>query len=155
MAWAKRRADLQYGEQRRSVGARPYRSDFGYKIFAPPVATARLEINRSAGMAAMQAVGIDIPPYTTINSLEDAEAFARKSYGAWVFKPMRDEDDKSLTYVSHSPAGLVGWLRRQIKAGEKLEGRRCPRAPGGDRRLGLDREVLFAMSGMCVSSTNH
>jgi phosphoribosylamine-glycine ligase len=51
-------------------------------------------------MEAMQAVGIDIPPYMTFTSLDDAEAFARKSDRAWVFKPMGDEDDKSLTDVS-------------------------------------------------------
>ena len=75
------------------------------------MASARLEINRAAGMEAMQAVGIDIPPYTTFNSLEGAEAFARKSDRAWVFKPMGVEEDKSLTYVSKDrsiwPAGCA------------------------------------------------
>lgn len=96
--------------------------ELGYKIFAPTVKSAELEINRSAGMKAMQAVGIDIPPYETFNSLEDAEKFARKSDRAWVFKPMGDEQKKALTYVSHDPADLVGWLRRQIKSGTQLKG---------------------------------
>jgi hypothetical protein len=77
----------------------------------------------AAGMEAMQAVGIDIPPYMTFNSLEDAETFARKSDRAWVFKPMGDEDDKSLTDVSKDSADIVGWLSRQIKLGKKLKGR--------------------------------
>lgn len=96
--------------------------DFGFKVFGPTVASARLEINRSLGMDAMKAVGIDVPPYHTFDSLEAAEAFARKSSDSWVFKPMGDEDDKSLTYVSHDPADLVGWLRRQMLAGKKLKG---------------------------------
>lgn len=99
-----------------------FRTDFGYKIFAPTVASARLEINRAAGMEAMQAVGVDVPPYQTFNSLQDAEAFARKSDRAWVFKPLGSEDDKSLTYVSRDPADLTGWLRRQIAAGKVLKG---------------------------------
>ncbi len=96
--------------------------EFGYKIFAPTVKSAELEINRSTGMSAMQSVGIDIPPYQTFSSLEEAEKFARKSDRAWVFKPMGDEPDKALTYVASDPAELVGWIRRQIKAGKKLKG---------------------------------
>lgn len=122
MAWAKDGVILNTANNRYLWELDRYRSDFGYKIFAPTVASARLEIDRSAGMEAMQAVGIDIPPYCTFNSLEEAEAFARKSDRAWVHKPMGDEDDKSLTYVSRDPADMVGWLRRQIKAGKKLKG---------------------------------
>jgi phosphoribosylamine--glycine ligase len=98
--------------------------DFGFKnIFGPTVASSRLEIQRSAGMEAMQAVGVAVPPYETFDSLEATEAFARKSDRAWVFKPMGDEEDKSLTYVSKDPADLVAWLRRQMKLGKKLAGK--------------------------------
>ncbi len=97
--------------------------EMGYKIFGPTAASARLEIERSAGMDAMQAAGITVPPYQTFDNLEMAEAFARKSDRAWVFKPMGDESDKSLTYVARDPADLTGWLRRQIKGGKKLKGR--------------------------------
>lgn len=96
--------------------------EHGYKVFGPSAASARLEIERSAGMDAMQAVGIEVPPYQTFDSLEAAEAFARKSDRAWVHKPMGDEGDKSLTYVSRDPADMVGWLRRQIGLGKKLKG---------------------------------
>lgn len=97
--------------------------DFGFKIFGPTPASARLEIDRSAGMELLQAHGIDMPPYETFDSLEEAEKFARKSDRAWVAKPMGDEADKSLTYVSSDPADLVGWLRRQIAGGKKLKGK--------------------------------
>jgi phosphoribosylamine--glycine ligase len=99
-----------------------YRADFGYKVFGPTVQSARLEINRSAGMAAFKAIGVDMPAYQTFNSLEDAEAFARKTDRAWVVKPAGDNDDKSLTYVSRDPADLVGWLRRQIRSGKPITG---------------------------------
>jgi phosphoribosylamine--glycine ligase len=97
--------------------------EHGYKIFGPTVASARLEIERSAGMEAMKSVGINVPPYQTFDSLEDAETFARKSDRAWVHKPLGDEADKSLTYVSRDQADMVGWLRRQIVLGKKLKGK--------------------------------
>jgi phosphoribosylamine---glycine ligase len=96
--------------------------EMGYRVFGPTVASARLEVERSAGMDAMQAAGIELPPYTLFNSLEDAEKFARKSDRAWVHKPTGDEGDKSLTYVSRDPADMVGWLRRQIARGKTLKG---------------------------------
>lgn len=99
--------------------------DFGFEksIFAPTPASARLEIERSAGMDVMKAIGADLPFYETFDSLQDAEAFARKSDRAWCFKPCGDEDDKSLTYLSKDPADLVGWLQRQMKKGKKLKGK--------------------------------
>src|SRR5713101_1668827 len=52
--------------------------DHGYKIFAPTVASARLEIDRGAGMDAMRAAGIDVPPYQEFDSLQAAYRFARR-----------------------------------------------------------------------------
>ena len=124
MGWAKDGLILLTSNSRYLWELDRFRTDFGYSnIFAPTVASARLEIQRSAGMEAMQAVGIDVPPYDTFDSLEAAEAFARKSDRAWVFKPMGDEEDKALTFVSHDPADLVGWLQRQMRLGKKLKGK--------------------------------
>lgn len=97
--------------------------EYGYPIFAPTVASAKLEIDRLAGMRAAEAAGLDVPEYHLFSSLEEAEAFARKSSDAWCFKPAGDEDNKALTYVAHDPADLVGWLRRQIASGKKF--RQC------------------------------
>jgi phosphoribosylamine--glycine ligase len=96
--------------------------DLGYKIFGPTVKSAELEIKRSVGMEAMKAAGIEIPPYHEFKSLEDAEKFARKSDDCWVFKPMGDESDKSLTFVSCDPAQMVGWIRQKIERGMVLKG---------------------------------
>lgn len=96
--------------------------DLGYKIFGPTAQSAKLEINRAFGMEAMQKAGIEVPPYKTFDSLKSAEAFARKSDLAWVFKTMGDEEDKSLSYVSKDPADLVGWLERKQAQGTKLKG---------------------------------
>jgi phosphoribosylamine---glycine ligase len=97
--------------------------DLGYKIFGPTVASAKLEIDRQAFMALVETAGIEVPHYEMFNSFNDAEKFARKSDKAYVFKPLGDEADKSLTYVASDPADMVGWLQRQIKAGKVLKGR--------------------------------
>jgi len=96
--------------------------EFGFHIFAPTVASAKLEIERGVGLEAMKAVGIDVPPYQEFASLEDAERFARKSSDCWVFKVLGDEDNKALSYASDSPADLTGWLRQKIASGMKLKG---------------------------------
>lgn len=123
MAWAKDGLIFVTANNRYIWDMDRYR-EFGYKnIFAPTVASARLEIDRTAGMEAMRAIGIEVPPFETFDSLEAADAFVRKSDRAWVHKPLGDEDDKSLTYVSHDPADMSGWLRRQIGLGKKLKGK--------------------------------
>lgn len=97
--------------------------EFGFDIFGPTVASAKLEIDRGEGMRAMQAAGIDLPPYEEFDSLEAARDFSWKTDRAWVFKPLGDESDKSMTYVAHDPADLAGWLDQQIDAGKKLKGK--------------------------------
>lgn len=123
MAWAKDGLIFVTGNSRYIWELDRYRQDFGYKIFGPTVASARLEIERSAGMEAMAAIGVNVPPYETFTSLEDADAFVRKSDVAWVHKPLGSEEQKNLTYVSRDPADMSGWLRRQIALGYKLKGR--------------------------------
>ena len=97
--------------------------EMGYKVFGPTEASAKLEVQRGIGQEAMQAAGIDVPPFQMFDSLQDAEKFARKSDRAWVHKPTGDEEDKSLTYVSRDPADLVGWLQRKQKSGKPLKGK--------------------------------
>lgn len=94
--------------------------ELGFGIFGPTVQSAALEIDRAKGMEAMRACGIDLPHYETFDSLAAAEKFARKADQAYVFKPLGSEDDKSTTYVSDSPADMVGWLQRQQARGKKV-----------------------------------
>lgn len=95
--------------------------EFGYPVFGPTFQSARLEIDRMHGMKVAAAAGIAVPEYHVFGSLEETEAFARKSDQAWVFKPGGDEENKALTYVSSDPADMVGWLRRQIAAGKSMK----------------------------------
>lgn len=123
MPWAREGLVFMTGNSRYLTELDRFR-EMGYRnIWGPTAASAKLEINRSAGMEAMAAAGIDVPPFQMFDSLEAAEAFAKKSDEPWVFKPAGDSDDKSLTMVSRDPADLVGWLQRQIKAGKQLKGK--------------------------------
>jgi phosphoribosylamine---glycine ligase len=95
--------------------------DHGFKIFAPTVKSAELEIKRDKGMDVMRSLGFDLPAFTMFDSLEDAEKFARKSDISYCFKSQGDEGNKDMTYVSCDPADMVGWLRDKINRGMVLK----------------------------------
>lgn len=95
---------------------------FGYPIFSPTKASAKLEIDRSLGMEVMKTHGMNIPVYHEFKSLNEALSFARKADQAYVFKTLGDESDKSLTFVPKDPAQLVGWIEKKIKSGMRLKG---------------------------------
>lgn len=84
----------------------------GYPVFAPSPASAKLEISRKDGMKLLESVGIECAPYETFKSIKDAERHVLKTEERYVFKTLGDNEDKSLTYVSKSPADLVAWMRR-------------------------------------------
>ena len=120
MPWAKDGLIFMTANNRYLTEIDRYRADFGYKVFGPTAASARLEIDRKAGMEAFRSIGVELPPYQEVNSYEEAETLARKSDKVFVFKPTGDSDDKASTYASSSPADMVGWLQRRIAAGKKL-----------------------------------
>lgn len=95
----------------------------GMKVFGPTVASADLEINRAEGMALFQAAGIEVPPHKEFSSLDDAEAHVKKTEERYVFKTLGSEDDKSLSYVSKSPADMIARLQRWKKMGMSLKGK--------------------------------
>lgn len=87
----------------------------GMKVFGPSAASAELEIKRSHGMKAFEDAGIPVPKYQEFKSLSDAEAHVRKTERRFVFKTLGDNEDKSLSYVSKSPADMVARLQRWQK----------------------------------------
>lgn len=91
-------------------------------VFGPSVASAKLEIDRAAGMEFLEDHEIEVPPFETFDSLEEAESHVRKTEKRYVFKPLGDEDDKSLSYCSKSPADMIARLQRWQKLGMKLKG---------------------------------
>lgn len=94
----------------------------GWNIFGPTEQSARLEIDRKAGMEAMEAAGLDLPHYECLDTLEAAKAFAAKADQPYVFKTLGSDDDKSLTFVAESPEEMVAWIERKQKGGLKLTG---------------------------------
>lgn len=89
----------------------------GVPVFAPSVASAKLEIDRKAGMEFMEKIGIEVAPYVTVKSIDEAIKTVKKTEERYVIKTLGDCEDKSLTYVSKSPADMVETLNRW-----KLEG---------------------------------
>lgn len=91
-------------------------------VFGPSVKSAKLEIDRAAGMKFLEDHGIECPPYQTFKTLKEAENHVRKTEQRYVFKPLGDEDDKSLSYCSKSPADLIARLQRWQELGMALKG---------------------------------
>lgn len=84
----------------------------GFPVFAPSPKSTKLEIDRKTGMALLEKVGIECVPYQTFKTMADAEKHVRKTEERYVFKTLGDNEDKSLTYVSKSPADLIAWIKR-------------------------------------------
>lgn len=84
----------------------------GVKVFGPSYESARLEIERGKGMKFLEEHGIEVPSYKTFKSLDEAEAHVRKTEERFVFKTLGDNEDKSLSYVSKSPADMIARIQR-------------------------------------------
>lgn len=84
----------------------------GAKVYGPTVASARLEIERAAGMKFLEKHGIEVPEYKTFPTLAAAEAHVRKTQERYVFKTLGSVEDKSLSYVGKSPADMIARLER-------------------------------------------
>jgi phosphoribosylamine---glycine ligase len=87
----------------------------GKAVFAPSVEAAQLEIDRGKGMAFFESCGIEVPEFTEFKSLEEAEKHVWDTEERFVFKTMGDEEDKSLSYCSKSPADMIARLQRWQK----------------------------------------
>jgi phosphoribosylamine--glycine ligase len=94
----------------------------GKKYFGPSVASANLEIKRGEGMKFLEAHGIECPPFRTFKNLAEAEKFCLKSDYRWVFKTLGDNEDKSLSYCSKSPADMISKLRKWQELGMNPKG---------------------------------
>lgn len=83
----------------------------GMKVFGATVKSAELEIDRAKGMKFFEQNGIPVPKYQQFNSFAEAEAHVLKTGERFVFKTMGDSADKSLSYVSKSPADMIARLQ--------------------------------------------
>lgn len=90
----------------------------GVMVYAPSEKSAELEINRKAGMEFLKKHGIEVAPYKTFKTLEDAKRHVEKTEERFVFKTMGDNEDKSLSYCAKSPADMIErinhWIDRKM-----------------------------------------
>jgi phosphoribosylamine---glycine ligase len=96
--------------------------DKNYPVFGPSKASSDLEIKRVKGMQFLEEHGIKCPPYEQFKTLQEAEKFVWKNGGRWVFKTLGDNEDKSLSYCSKSPADMISRLRRWADLGMNPKG---------------------------------
>jgi phosphoribosylamine--glycine ligase len=94
----------------------------GYPYFGPSVASQNLEIKRGEGMDFLRKNGVDVPRFETFKNLKEAESFVWKNEKRWVFKTLGDNEDKSLSYCSKSPADMISRLQRWQKMGMNPKG---------------------------------
>lgn len=94
----------------------------GFPVFGPTTESAKLEIFRKTGMELLKKVGIDVVPYQTFNTMEEAAKHVEKTGQRFVFKTMGDNEDKSLTYVSKSAADMITWMEARIRQNQKPKG---------------------------------
>jgi len=121
MNWAKSGLVVTTGNVKLTRELDRYRQ-YGFPIFAPTHASAQLEINRKTGMDLMSKHGLNIAPFKMFDSLKAAIDHVVKTDERYVFKTMGDEEDKSLSYVCHSPEDMIGWLEKRIEEGFKPKG---------------------------------
>lgn len=89
----------------------------GWPVIAPSPAAAAWEINRTIGQQVLKKAGIPIIEGKTFHDYDLAEAYVKREMERFVSKPCGDEEDKSLSYVSKSPADMIFMLERWKKLG--------------------------------------
>lgn len=89
----------------------------GIRIYGPSAKSAELEIKRALGMKVFADAGIECPPWKQFKDLDEAGAHVRKTNQRYVFKTLGDEEDKSLSYVSKTPADMIARLERWKRLG--------------------------------------
>jgi len=122
MPWARQGLIVNLFNDRKITAALDRYRAAGYPVFGPSVKSAKLEWERGEGMKLFEKAGMEVPAYHSFTSLQEALKFARKAQDPLVFKPLGDEEDKSLSFVPSDPAELVGWLEVKIRRGTKMKG---------------------------------
>lgn len=94
----------------------------GYPIFGCNKEAGEWELDREKGQQILDDCGIDTLPCETFTNYDDAIQYVLENNETYVSKPWGGNPDKSLSYVSRSPADMVFKLQRWKKEG-KLKGR--------------------------------
>jgi phosphoribosylamine-glycine ligase len=94
----------------------------GFPVFGPTPESAKLEISRGDGMRLLEKHGIEVPPYKTFKTIQEAKKHVEKTEERFVFKTLGDNEDKALSYVGKSPADLIAWMDRLVETGNQPKG---------------------------------
>jgi len=87
----------------------------GYPVFGPSPAAAALELDRTAGQAAIKEAGMNVIPSKEFRDHDAAIAYVKKHADrCFVSKPNND-DNKAMSYVATDAADLVYMLERWKK----------------------------------------
>lgn len=98
-----------------------WRKREGVKVVGATADAAAWELNRTLGQQVMKKAGIDVLPFKEFRHYDDAINHVRRQMKRFVSKPLGDEPDKALSYVSKSPEDMTYMLQRWKKA-QKLKG---------------------------------
>jgi phosphoribosylamine---glycine ligase len=102
----------------------------GYPIFGTNSRAAELELDRAAGQRILKEHGIDILPFHTVDSINDALAYIRRNRKAFAIKPWGGTSDKAMTCVARDADEAIFMLERwkaqglkgQLMLQEKVDG---------------------------------
>lgn len=79
-------------------------------VLGDGVLSSRLEDDRLFGINVMEQCGLEVPPYESFDSPDQARAFLKKRPARYVYKPFTpsggQEQDTATTYVSDSPEDM-------------------------------------------------
>lgn len=89
----------------------------GYPLFGANLQSARLELDRAHGQEILDAHGVRVLPYITVENLNDAIEYVATNGQPIVIKPWGGEGDKSLTCVASTPEEAIFHLERWRDAG--------------------------------------
>ena len=94
----------------------------GFPIFGCNEKAAALELDREVGQKVLEDAGIECLPFETFTSYDKAIAYVKRTGKTYVSKPWGGNPDKSLSYVSKSPADMIYKLERW-KSTQALKGK--------------------------------
>lgn len=94
--------------------------EMGYPIIGTNMLGAKLELDRDYGQSVMKKAGLSCMPSYEFSDYNTAIDFVKANPKRYVSKPS-GEADKSLSYVSKSPADMVFMLERWKSSGKRRE----------------------------------
>lgn len=94
---------------------------YGIPVLGATEETAQWELDRSVGMSVFRKHGVATLPSVEFTNYDKAIAYVKKENRRFVSKPSGIIEDKTLSYVSKSPADLIYMLERWKRLGKQQQ----------------------------------